>query len=70
VFQVILKILFVVLFMRLFMSLFNLFRGNGPQKRSFSTKTGQDRVKNPDYDHLSPYEIEDAEYEEIPKEKG
>jgi hypothetical protein len=69
VIQFILKVLFVVLLVRLFSSLFGLFRGPRTRKRSFSPKSDQDRVKNPDYSNLSPYDIEDAEYEEIPKEK-
>ena len=68
-FQFILKVLFILLLVRLFSSLFNVFRGVGGKKRSFSTKADQDRVKTPDYKDLSPYDIEDAEYEDIPKEE-
>ncbi len=64
VLQFILKILVTVFVVRLLGSMLGLFGG---RKRG-DTK-GAGRVNKPDYRNLTPYEIEEAEFEEIPGEK-
>ena len=47
-----------------------LFGRSGSKSRSrFSPKSDADRGKTPDYSDLTPYEIEDAEYEDVPEKK-
>jgi flagellar basal body-associated protein FliL len=62
------NILFILLLFLLYKLIAPLFRGifamfsSAPKKR-------EPVEKKPDYSELSPYEIEDAEYEEIRKTK-
>lgn len=75
-----LKVLFqIILLFLIFRLLVPVFRGAG---RLFGSRTPKTRPRSagrqgsqsgsdkPDYSELSPYEIEDAEYEEIKQEKG
>jgi hypothetical protein len=67
--KIILQVLFLVLVFRLVGSLIGLFRGGSKRKTSFSPSESQDAVDKPDYSEITPYEIEDAEYEELPKQE-
>jgi len=69
VIQFILKALLVVLALRFFASIFGLLRGSSGKKQFSQADKTQDRVKNPRYEDLTPYEIEDAEYEDIPNQE-
>ena len=65
----ILKVLAVVLVLRFFASIFGLLRGSSGKKQFSKGPQPQDRVKKPVYEDLTPYEIEDAEYEDIPNKE-
>jgi hypothetical protein len=75
-----LKVLFqIILFFLIFRLLVPVFKGVGRLFGSSSPKTrprntsqrgNQPASSEPDYSELSPYEIEDAEFEEIKQEKG
>ncbi len=60
----ILKILATILVVRVLRSMSGLL---GSRKRGDTPEDG--RAKEPDYRNLTPYEIEEAEFEEIPGEK-
>ncbi|NIM19941.1 MAG: hypothetical protein GTO51_06805 [Candidatus Latescibacteria bacterium] len=64
----ILQILLLFLLLRL---LFPIFRGVGSAlRRLFGPAPKKEKLnKEPDYSSLSPYEIEDADYEEIKKDE-
>lgn len=64
--QFILKVLLAALVLRFLASVFGLLRGNGGKKQYSRRENSGDRVKKPAYEHLTPYEIEEADYEEIP----
>jgi hypothetical protein len=70
VFQILIKILFAVLVVRLLGSVFGLFRGNTPRKRPSRPSGDPTPKEKPKYKDLTPYEIEDAEFEDIPKEEN
>ena len=75
-----LKVIFqIILFFLLFRLLVPVFRGVGrlfgsstpkTRNRTTSNQSGKTASGEPDYSELSPYEIEDAEFEEIKQEKG
>ena len=69
VIQFILKVLLVVLALRVLASFFRPLRGDGGKKQFSGRDSDQDRVKKPAYEDLTPYEIEDAEYEDISNEE-
>jgi hypothetical protein len=55
------------LIFRLIGSVVGWFRGGEKRGRSFSRSPQPDSVDKPDYNELTPYDIEDADYEELPK---
>jgi hypothetical protein len=67
VLKLILQVLLAILVFRLIGSLFGLFRGGGKRKTAFQRSGKSDEVEQPDYSEITPYDIEDADYEEIPK---
>ena len=67
VLKLIFQILLAVVVFRLIGSLIGKARG-GKRKASFSRAQQPDPVEDQEYDKLTPYEIEDAQYEEIPKQ--
>ena len=59
--------LLVIFAARLLGSVVGLF-GRGRQRRSaVDGSRTKDAVEQPDYKDLTPYDIEDAEYEDLPK---
>ena len=64
--QLIFKLFLLVLAFRLVRAILRRSR-RSRAKRFAGTQT--EKHTNPDYTELSPYEIEDADYEELPKEK-
>jgi hypothetical protein len=44
-----------------------MFRNRGKKRRAFDTSGDKQGVAEPDYGDLTPYDIEDAEYEDLPK---
>jgi hypothetical protein len=70
VLKLIFQILLAVLVFRLIGSVVGKFRGGNKRKASFSRaqQPQPDPVEDQTYDNLTPYEIEDAQYEEIPKQ--
>ena len=52
---------------RLIGSAFGLFGRGGQRRAAFDRSQSRDGVEKPDYKDLTPYDIEDAEYEELPK---
>ncbi|MCK5619454.1 MAG: hypothetical protein KAJ17_08640, partial [Candidatus Krumholzibacteria bacterium] len=69
VLKLIFQILLAVVVFRLIGSLIGKSRG-GKRRASFSRaqQAQPDPVEDHEYDKLTPYEIEDAQYEEIPKQ--
>lgn len=65
--KVILQVLLAVLIFRLIGSLVGLFRSGGKKGKTFSRSPDREPMDSPNYDELTPYEIEDADYEELPK---
>lgn len=63
----ILRALFFVLLFQLGASVFRWFRRGTRRRDSVENAQERDPVDRPDYSELTPYEIEDAEYEELPK---
>jgi hypothetical protein len=66
--KVILQVLLLVLVFRMVGSLIGFFRGGSKRKNAFSRSDTRDSVDKPDYSEITPYEIEDAEYEELPRQ--
>jgi hypothetical protein len=67
VFKVILQILLAVLIFRVLGSVVGFFRGDNKRKQTFSRPNHRDSMDPPNYEKLTPYPIEDADYEELPK---
>ncbi len=65
--QAIFKILIAIIVVRLFAGLVRGLRQG--RKRRFARRSTKERVKKPDYRDLTPYDIEDAEFEELPDER-
>ncbi len=63
--QALFRLLAVLVAIRLFGSVARRFRRD--KSRQKVNATDSDRVKKPDYRDLSPYEVEDADFEDIPK---
>jgi len=61
------KLVFIILLFQGAAFLLRMLRGGS--RRAFSQKEPEERVKKPDYGDLTPYDIEDAEFEELPEEK-
>jgi hypothetical protein len=53
---------------RLIGSLFGLFGRGRSRRPEFDRSRSKGGVDRPDYKDLTPYDIEDAEYEELPKQ--
>jgi len=73
VFASIFRILFALFVIRLGMGIARLFQRSRSRSRSgptreFSQKTNENRASSPDYSEITPYEIEDADYEELPRD--
>ena len=62
------KLIVIVFLVQAVAALLRMVRGAG-SRRAFSQKEPEERVKKPDYGDLTPYDIEDADYEELPREK-
>jgi len=62
------KLVVVILLIQGGAALLRMLRG-GAKRRAFSQKEDEERVKKPDYGDLTPYDIEEADYEELPEEK-
>ncbi len=65
--QLILKVLFIVFAFQALRALVRRARSGGSSGSSRVSGKEKDRV--PDYSELTPYDIEDADYEELPREK-
>ena len=65
--KIIFQVILAIFVFRLIGSLFGLFKGRGDRSAKVRSAPVPDSVKNNEYDALTPYEIEDAEYEELPK---
>ena len=61
------KLVFIILLIQGGAALLRMLRGG--RRRAFSQKEPGERVKKPDYGDLTPYDIEDADYEELPEGK-
>ena len=61
------KLIFVIFLVQAGAALLRMLRGR--KRRAFSRKDAEERVKKPEYGDLTPYDIEDADYEELPGEK-
>jgi hypothetical protein len=67
VIQLLLKLALLVIAFKAIRSLFGRSR---PRSRSrFSPKSDTDRGITPDYSDFTPYDIEDADYEDVPEKK-
>ncbi len=65
--KIILQAILAIVIFRLIGSVFGLFRGKGKKTSKVGSSPDRESVKTNEYDDLTPYEIEDAEYEDIPK---
>jgi hypothetical protein len=65
--KIILQVVMAFIIFRLIGSVFGLFRGHGANTGNVGSSQGRESVHTREYDDLTPYEIEDAEYEELPK---
>jgi hypothetical protein len=65
--NIILKAVLAIVVFRLIGSLFGLFKGQAKRTGKVGPSPDRDSVKKNDYDDLTPYDIEEAEYEELPK---
>ena len=65
--QLILKLILIVFAFKALRSLVRRARPGRPSGSSRVSGGEKDRV--PDYSELTPYDIEDADYEELPREK-
>jgi len=65
--QLILKLALLVIAFQAVRALFRRSRPSGGSR--FSPKSDSDRGKTPDYSELTPYDIEDAEFEDAPRKK-
>ena len=58
------KLIVIVFLVRMGAAVVRMLRGE--RRRAFSQKVDEERVKKPEYRDLTPYDIEDADYEELP----
>lgn len=66
--QFIFKLILAFLAFQVLGSFVRLFRGSPAKKpRNTTRKQRSERAKKPDYSDLTPYDIEDADYEELPR---
>lgn len=65
--RLIIQVLLAVIVFRLVGSVVSMFRHRGRERGVFEGGGDPDRMDRPDYRELTPYEIEDAEYEDLPK---
>jgi hypothetical protein len=56
-----------ILIFRLVGSVVSMFRNRGQGRRAFDPSDERQGVEDHDYKDLTPYDIEDAEYEDLPK---
>ena len=62
----IVRFLFLILALRLVAGVWRALRRRAPERERFTPDIDPSRVKKRDIAELTPYEIEDAEYEELP----
>jgi hypothetical protein len=62
-------LILAILAFRLFGSFFGKIRGGGRQRSSVDGSPGRDAVDDTAYKDLTPYDIEDADYEDLPKQE-
>jgi hypothetical protein len=67
VLKLIVQIVLAILVFRLVGSVVTMFRNRGRRSRAFDPSDDRRGVDEPDYKDLTPYDIEDAEYEDLPK---
>jgi len=67
VLKLIVQVLLAFLVFRLLGSVVSTFRNRGQKRQVFDRTGDNDGVKQTDYKELTPYDIEDAEYEDLPK---
>ena len=65
--KLIVQVLLAFLIFRLLRSVVSMFRGRGQKRPVFDRGEEKDGINQPDYKDLTPYDIEDAEYEDLPK---
>ena len=63
------SIILAILAIRLLGSFFGMFRGGGRKRSSVDGSREPDSVDNAAYKDLTPYDIEDADYEDLPKQE-
>jgi hypothetical protein len=66
-FKLIIQILLAILLFRIIGSAVGWLRGKSGA--AFKEHPQNDPVDAPDYSEITPYDIEDAEFEELPKQK-
>lgn len=62
------SIILAILAFRLLGSFFGVFRDGGRKRSSVDGSSGRDAVDDTAYKDLTPYDIEDADYEDLPKQ--
>ena len=65
--QAIFKLIFIILLARVARGIYRSLRG--APKGAFSSKPKPKQAKESDYGELTPYEIEDADFEDLPDER-
>lgn len=65
--KLIVQVLLAILVFRLVGSLVAMFRKRGNERAAFEGSRAKESVDQADYKDLTPYDIEDAEFEELPK---
>jgi hypothetical protein len=67
--KVILQVILAIVLFRLIGSLVRLFRGRDNRSDKVGARPDPQSVDNGGYEELTPYDIEDADYEELPRGK-
>jgi hypothetical protein len=67
VLKLIVQVLLAIIVFRLLGSLVGMFRSRDGNRAKFEGSRPNETVDHADYRELTPYEIEDAEYEDLPK---
>lgn len=67
--KVILQLILAIVVFRLIGSVFGLFRGRDGRGGKVGARSEPQSVDNGGYEDLTPYDIEDADYEELPRGK-
>jgi hypothetical protein len=69
VLKLIIQLLLAVLIFRLVGSVVGRIRGGQKRRAAFDRSPKSGAAETSDYKDLSPYEIEDAEYEDLPRQE-